>query len=32
MERAADTVYGPQWNHPHPSWFAGEARVATAPA
>jgi oligogalacturonide lyase len=24
MEAKADTVYGPQWTHPHPSWSADE--------
>jgi oligogalacturonide lyase len=27
MEMRADTVYGPQWTHPHPSFAAGESRV-----
>jgi hypothetical protein len=27
MENAADTVYGPQWTHPHPSFSPGERRV-----
>ncbi len=30
MENAADTVYGPQWTHPHPSWSNGETMVAFA--
>ncbi len=30
MENAADTVYGPQWSHPHPSWSTDESRVAFA--
>jgi oligogalacturonide lyase len=30
METAADTVYGPQWSHPHPSWSTDETRVAFA--
>jgi oligogalacturonide lyase len=30
MENAADTVYGPQWSHPHPSWSTDETRVAFA--
>jgi len=30
METAADTVYGPQWTHPHPSWSANEDKVAFA--
>jgi hypothetical protein len=30
MENAADTVYGPQWSHPHPSWSTNETRVAFA--
>jgi oligogalacturonide lyase len=24
MEAKSDTVYGPQWTHPHPSWSADE--------
>ena len=24
MEMKVDTVYGPQWSHPHPSWSADE--------
>ncbi len=24
MEGKADTIYGPQWTHPHPSWSADE--------
>jgi oligogalacturonide lyase len=28
MENAADTVYGPQWSHPHPSWSSDETMVA----
>src|SRR5262249_43390605 len=24
MEAKTDTVYGPQWTHPHPSWSADE--------
>jgi oligogalacturonide lyase len=27
MEVATDTVYGPQWTHPHPSWSPDERRV-----
>lgn len=27
MEMGADTVYGPQWTHPHPSWSPDETRV-----
>ena len=27
MENAADTVYGPQWSHPHPSWSTDETKV-----
>jgi oligogalacturonide lyase len=27
---AADTVYGPQWTHPHPSWSTDETKVAFA--
>ena len=30
METAADTVYGPQWTHPHPSFSADETKVAFA--
>ncbi|MGA3186844.1 MAG: hypothetical protein ABSF22_07010 [Bryobacteraceae bacterium] len=30
METAADTVYGPQWSHPHPSWSTDETKVAFA--
>lgn len=30
MENAADTVYGPQWTHPHPSWSSTEKMVAFA--
>jgi oligogalacturonide lyase len=30
MENAADTVYGPQWSHPHPSWSTDESKVAFA--
>jgi hypothetical protein len=30
MEAATDTVYGPQWTHPHPSWSRTEQRVAFA--
>lgn len=30
MENAADTVYGPQWTHPHPSWSHEETQVAFA--
>jgi hypothetical protein len=30
MEADADTVYGPQWSHPHPSWSDDEMRVAFA--
>jgi oligogalacturonide lyase len=30
MENAADTVYGPQWTHPHPSWSLEETQVAFA--
>jgi hypothetical protein len=30
METAADTVYGPQWTHPHPSFSADEKRIAFA--
>ncbi|MEZ5402129.1 MAG: hypothetical protein R2729_20820 [Bryobacteraceae bacterium] len=30
MEVATDTVYGPQWTHPHPSFSASEKMVAFA--
>lgn len=30
MENAADTVYGPQWTHPHPSWSNDEKLVTFA--
>lgn len=30
MEASTDTVYGPQWTHPHPSWSADETKVAFA--
>jgi oligogalacturonide lyase len=30
MENGADTVYGPQWSHPHPSWSTDETKVAFA--
>ena len=30
MENAGDTVYGPQWTHPHPSWSNGEQMVTFA--
>ena len=30
MENAGDTVYGPQWTHPHPSWSIEENQVAFA--
>ncbi|MBS1854260.1 MAG: hypothetical protein JST11_02760 [Acidobacteria bacterium] len=30
MENAADTVYGPQHTHPHPSWSTGEGMIAFA--
>jgi oligogalacturonide lyase len=30
MENAADTVYGPQSSHPHPSWSSDETMVAFA--
>lgn len=30
METSADTVYGPQWSHPHPSWSTDETKVAFA--
>ncbi|HEY1339822.1 MAG TPA: hypothetical protein VGF59_20055 [Bryobacteraceae bacterium] len=30
MENAADTVYGPQHTHPHPSWSLEETKVAFA--
>lgn len=30
MEAGVDTVYGPQWTHPHPSWSRDEKKVAFA--
>ena len=30
MENGADSVYGPQWSHPHPSWSDDERMVAFA--
>ena len=30
MEAGTDTVYGPQWTHPHPSWSRDERKVAFA--
>lgn len=30
MEVATDSVYGPQWTHPHPSFSADERKVAFA--
>jgi hypothetical protein len=30
MEMAVDTVYGPQWTHPHPSFSPDEKRAAFA--
>ncbi len=30
MEVANDTVYGPQWSHPHPSYSPDETRIAFA--
>jgi oligogalacturonide lyase len=30
MENAGDSVYGPQWSHPHPSWSNDERKVAFA--
>lgn len=30
MEAGTDTVYGPQWTHPHPSWSRDEKKVAFA--
>ena len=30
MEVATDTVYGPQWTHPHPSYSPDETRIAFA--
>ncbi len=30
MENAADTVYGPQYTHPHPSWSFEEDKIAFA--
>jgi oligogalacturonide lyase len=28
MEAGVDTVYGPQWTHPHPSWSRDERKIA----
>ncbi|HYO84712.1 MAG TPA: oligogalacturonate lyase family protein [Bryobacteraceae bacterium] len=30
MEAGVDTVYGPQWTHPHPSWSRDEKQIAFA--
>jgi hypothetical protein len=30
MEASTDTVYGPQWTHPHPSFSSDETRIAFA--
>lgn len=30
MEASVDTVYGPQWTHPHPSWSRDERQIAFA--
>ena len=30
METATDTVYGPQWTHPHPSFSHDESKIAFA--
>jgi len=30
MEADSDTVYGPQWSHPHPSWSSDETKIAFA--
>jgi len=30
MEVATDSVYGPQWTHPHPSFSADEQRITFA--
>lgn len=30
MEAGVDTVYGPQWTHPHPSWSRAETSIAFA--
>ena len=30
MEASTDTVYGPQWTHPHPSFSDDETRIAFA--
>lgn len=30
MEATTDTVYGPQWTHPHPSWSSDESKIAFA--
>jgi oligogalacturonide lyase len=30
MEMDSDTVYGPQWSHPHPSWSNDERKICFA--
>ncbi|MDQ6705111.1 MAG: hypothetical protein M3Z85_03985, partial [Acidobacteriota bacterium] len=30
MEVATDSVYGPQWTHPHPAFSAGEEKITFA--
>ena len=30
METDSDTVYGPQWSHPHPSWSNDERKICFA--
>ena len=30
MEVSTDTVYGPQWTHPHPSFSPDERKVVFA--
>jgi hypothetical protein len=30
METATDSVYGPQWTHPHPSWSRSERQITFA--
>jgi hypothetical protein len=30
METGTDTVYGPQWTHPHPAWSTTETKITFA--
>ena len=30
MESDNDTVYGPQWSHPHPAWSTNESKITFA--